>query len=75
MMTLEEEALEVLRREREWMDFEGDDEEDESLRYAFIEAASELAQKVAGVKYEYDQSTGEVLLVPNNQEGPASTVS
>ncbi|AGT14329.1 hypothetical protein ADZZY_81 [Mycobacterium phage Adzzy] len=75
MMTLEEEALEVLRREREWMDFEGDDEEDESLRYAFIEAASELAQKVAGVKYEYDQSAGKVLLVPNNQEGPASTVS
>ncbi|ABE67400.1 hypothetical protein PBI_CHE12_81 [Mycobacterium phage Che12] len=75
MMTLEEEALEVLRLERKWMDFEGDDEDDESLRYDFIEAASQLAQRVAGVKYEYDQSAGEVLLVPNNQEGAASTVS
>lgn len=40
-------AEEVLAIEREWMDWDGDDDTDEDLRYAFIEAAHELAARIA----------------------------
>lgn len=63
-MTLEEEALEVLRLEREWMDFDGDSEDDEEFRYAFIEAASALAQRVAGVTIEFNPQTQQVEIMP-----------
>jgi len=63
MATIEEDALEVLRLERVWVDNE-DDDVDEGLRYDFIEAASDLAQRVAGVRYEYNRDTETVTLVP-----------
>ncbi|AOT24999.1 hypothetical protein PBI_KALPINE_80 [Mycobacterium phage Kalpine] len=46
-MTLKEQAEEVLRLERVWMDWDGDDDTDEDLRYAFIEAAHELAERIS----------------------------
>lgn len=48
MSDLAAEALEVLELLRDYTDFDGDDEVNEELRWAYIEAARDLAEKVAG---------------------------
>lgn len=62
-MTLEEQALEVCQLERKWMACE-DDDDDEMLRWEFIEAASALARRVAGVEYQINPETESVEIVP-----------
>lgn len=62
-LTLEEEAMAVLQKERLWMEYEGDSDDDDELRYAFIEAASNLVQRITGHTLRYDDETGSFLIV------------
>lgn len=61
--SIEQEALDVLILERQWVEFEGDEVDEEGMRYAFIEAASALAQRVSGYSYVHNPQTGESALV------------